>query len=197
VNHRSHSPSRRIWVAALLAIVAFSTVALSEELFVTEALQPGAVLDVGGQLLTGTDYRSLVTVGEGIVHPYALTGEDLVMRPGYIAITRLMKAQDPIGIEPEQAPVLVDRLDGNFPNPFNPATTIRFSLAGPGPATLRVYDVQGRIVRTLVDEPLTAGEHSVRWDGRTEGGAQAASGVYFMRLQTPGFTDHQKLVMSR
>jgi hypothetical protein len=197
VKHRSHSPSRHIWIAATLAIVAFATVGLSEELFVTEALQPGAVLDVGGQLLTGTGYRSLVTVGEGIVHPYALTGEELVMRPGYIAITQLMKAQDPVGIELEPAPVVANRLHGNFPNPFNPATTVRFSLAGPGPASLRIYDVQGRVVRTLVDEPMVAGEHTVRWDGRTDSGAQAASGVYFMRLQTADFTDHRKLVMSR
>lgn len=73
------------------------------------------------------------------------------------------------------------RLYQNFPNPFNPATTIRFRLHTAGVTTLRVYDVLGKEVATLVDETLPAGEHAVRFDGST-----FASGVYCYRLRVAG-----------
>ncbi len=69
-----------------------------------------------------------------------------------------------------------------YPNPFNPSTTISFSLPAPGHATLAVYDIAGRKVRTLVSGPMTAGEHAVAWDGRDDGGKPVASGVYLTRL---------------
>jgi len=72
----------------------------------------------------------------------------------------------------------------NAPNPFNPQTEIAFSLAGPEPVKLAVYDMQGRLVRTLVDELRTAGEHSVIWDGTDDRGQRVASGSYLYRLQT-------------
>ena len=69
-----------------------------------------------------------------------------------------------------------------WPNPFNPQTTIEFTNPRQGAVQLHVYDVQGRLVRTLVAETMTAGSHSVMWDGRDEAGLGAASGVYFARL---------------
>ena len=70
------------------------------------------------------------------------------------------------------------------PNPFNPVTNIAFTVpAGTESATLRVYDVSGRLVATLVDEAMPAGAHSVVWDGTNRGGEQLASGVYFARLE--------------
>jgi spore coat protein A len=73
-------------------------------------------------------------------------------------------------------------LDQNEPNPFNPMTRIRFSLNGDRQVALRVYDVAGRLVRTLVERELTSGEHVVTWDGRSDAGVQSPSGVYFYRL---------------
>lgn len=70
----------------------------------------------------------------------------------------------------------------NTPNPFNPTTTIRFELAQAGRASLRVYSAQGRLVRTLVDEPLRAGAYQVRWDGRDGAGRGVASGIYYYEL---------------
>jgi subtilisin family serine protease len=75
-------------------------------------------------------------------------------------------------------------LSGAVPNPFNPSTDIKFSLPGDSFVTLRVYDVAGRPVRTLVSQSLGQGGHSVRWDGKTDSGQDVASGVYFSRLQT-------------
>ncbi|MCD4829965.1 MAG: T9SS type A sorting domain-containing protein [Candidatus Cloacimonetes bacterium] len=68
---------------------------------------------------------------------------------------------------------------GNYPNPFNPSTTIAFSLVEPAHSTLCVYNIRGRRVATLLDEPLPAGEHSVTW--QAEG---CSSGIYFARLTT-------------
>jgi hypothetical protein len=71
---------------------------------------------------------------------------------------------------------------GNFPNPFNPSTVIHFTLARPGFTSVVVYDVAGRQVQVLAAEPMSAQEHRLNWDGRTEGGHPAPAGVYFYRI---------------
>ncbi len=75
-------------------------------------------------------------------------------------------------------------LYNNLPNPFNPSTTIRFALPSDQQIRLRIYDVAGRLVRTLADEGFTAGTHDLLWNGKDQGGAQTATGVYFYRLET-------------
>lgn len=77
-------------------------------------------------------------------------------------------------------------LHQNVPNPFNPGTTIRFEVVPPASATLRVYDVAGRLVATLVENEVVSGERTVRWNGRNRSGNAVASGVYFYRLDTAG-----------
>lgn len=69
-----------------------------------------------------------------------------------------------------------------WPNPFNPQTAIQFTNPRAGQVSLAIYDVQGRLVRTLVDESLTSGSHERMWDGRTDTGSRSASGVYFARM---------------
>ena len=85
----------------------------------------------------------------------------------------------PYDFGPEAAFVL----EGMYPNPTRSASTVSFSLDEAGPATLAVYDVMGRKVATLVDQPMPAGAHEVRWDGRSASGRAVASGVYLLRLQ--------------
>jgi len=98
--------------------------------------------------------------------------------------------------EPTPSPVLADVLHQNAPNPFNPETTIRYTVAQAGRATIHIYSVGGSLVRTLVDKQHGAGSYSVRWDGRDDQGRRLASGVYFYRLETPaGSTDSKKLIM--
>jgi hypothetical protein len=84
---------------------------------------------------------------------------------------------------------------GNYPNPFNPLTKIQFSLERTGSASLKVYDVQGRLVRQLVDRVLTVGPHSVVWDGMDDHGQRAGSGVYFARLVSGGQVAEHKMVL--
>ncbi|MCK4511047.1 T9SS type A sorting domain-containing protein [bacterium] len=95
--------------------------------------------------------------------------------------------------------VFADRLDHARPNPFNPVTTIDYSLATDGRVTIRVFDCAGRVVRTLVDSPAEAGVHTVIWNGITDTGQRAASGVYFVKMESAGhsgaFRATRKLVL--
>ena len=72
------------------------------------------------------------------------------------------------------------------PNPFNPATTITFTVASPGDTRLIVYNLAGQVVNTLVNRSLMTGEYSVTWNGRDVKGMQMASGIYFVRLENCG-----------
>ncbi len=89
----------------------------------------------------------------------------------------------------------VTALHPNVPNPFNPLTEIRFDLSSRGPVTLRVFDIGGRQVRTLVNETRPAGWYRVSWNGLDEAGARVASGIYFYRLETPSFSPSRKMVL--
>lgn len=92
-------------------------------------------------------------------------------------------------------PSAATHLGPNYPNPFNPSTSIPFTLARAGRVTLRVYDVSGRVVATLVDGVTAAGEHVTHWDGRDARGLRASSGVYLARLDVDGTIDTRKLVL--
>ncbi len=83
----------------------------------------------------------------------------------------------------------------NHPNPFNPATTIAFSLARDTRVELKVYDARGALVRTLVDGTRPAGEQSVVWNGRDDADRQVAAGVYIYRLQADGVDVQRKMTL--
>jgi len=70
-----------------------------------------------------------------------------------------------------------------YPNPFNPATTIRFKLNAPASVALQIFDIRGALVKTLVERDLNAGVHEQRWNGRDNSGRHVASGIYFYRLR--------------
>jgi len=88
-------------------------------------------------------------------------------------------------------------LGQNAPNPFNPSTTISYSVpeGQTVQATLKVYDLRGRLVRTLVDAECQPGNYSVFWDGRDEKGQQLSSGVYLYRMRAGDFTQTRKMVL--
>ena len=99
--------------------------------------------------------------------------------------------------DPIRGTVGVTRLFENRPNPFNPRTTLRFSLATAGRADLAIYDVSGRRVRTLVDANLAAGEHTEVWDGSDDAGHRVAAGIYWSQLRAGGFESQKKMVVLR
>ncbi len=87
------------------------------------------------------------------------------------------------------------RLFQNTPNPFNPETEIRFELAASSHVSITVFDAAGRLVRTLESGNRPAGVHTVRWNGRGDGGETVSSGVYFYRMRATGFDETRKMVL--
>jgi outer membrane protein assembly factor BamB len=85
----------------------------------------------------------------------------------------------------------------NFPNPFNPETTIRFRLPGPSHVTLSIYDSAGRLVKTLVDDTQPSGRYKRRWDGTNAAGDKVGSGLYFYQLSTEDYTVTRSMVLLR
>ncbi len=83
----------------------------------------------------------------------------------------------------------------NHPNPFNPSTTIQYDLPEAGHVQIRVFDIRGRVVSTLVDRQEEAGVHVVQWNGREDSGRTLSSGVYFYRMETASFSRIRKMVL--
>ena len=89
------------------------------------------------------------------------------------------------------------RLSPAWPNPFRDETVIRFALPAAGPASVRVYNVAGRLVRELPTQRGSAGLNERIWDGKDADGDTVASGIYFVRVEAGGETAHGKLVLVR
>jgi len=98
-------------------------------------------------------------------------------------------------------PLVRARLYQNHPNPFNPSTTIPFTVPGPDgerrAVSLAIYDVRGSRIRTLVDGAFPTGRHALQWDGRNQRGESVSSGVYFVQLRAGGVRATRKMVLLR
>ena len=80
-----------------------------------------------------------------------------------------------------------------FPNPFNPETTIRFSLPWEAPVSVKVFNTQGQFVVDLVDESLPAGNFEITWDGKDADGVEVSSGVYVYKIEAPNLSLSKKV----
>jgi Secretion system C-terminal sorting domain len=129
--------------------------------------------------LDSISVRALVVYGDSV---YAVTYND-----GLYILTRNGSTN---GVKRAVSAPNTFALFQNYPNPFNPATTIRFELAASSKAILKVYDLLGREVATLVDGQMNAGMHQVSFDA-----SRFASGIYFYRIQAGGFTATKKLLL--
>lgn len=117
-------------------------------------------------------------------------------------VTLPVVVHPPSGVRPEEPETRIPTiysLSQNYPNPFNPVTSIRYDVpAGSGEKAkvlLRIYDLRGRLVATLVDAEKQPGTYSAVWDGRDEKGTIVPSGIYFYRMNSGGFTSARKMVM--
>jgi hypothetical protein len=86
-------------------------------------------------------------------------------------------------------------LEQNYPNPFNPTTTIRYHIPQSGRLSLKIFDMLGREVRTLVDGNIEAGSYQASWDGKNESGYDVPSGIYFYQLSTNGGWQTRKMTL--
>ena len=108
-------------------------------------------------------------------------------------ITFSVPIQTGIGDPPAAGSVV--SLGEAYPNPFNPATTIPFTLASDTRVTLGIYDALGRRVRTLIDEERPAGPQAVTWDGRDDESRPVPSGIYFVELSASGTVISRKIAV--
>jgi hypothetical protein len=156
-----------------------------------------AGLQYAGPFGSGTAEGRLVYLG----FPFEAIGSESIRSEvmgrvlGYFQISTGALEQDP------RDDALPGRfaLHQNHPNPFNPSTTISFSLPGPGPEriTLRIFNILGQEVRTLLAAPLDPGAHAVSWDGRDDAGQPVSSGIYFCTLRSSRLRQSRKMVLLR
>jgi hypothetical protein len=112
-----------------------------------------------------------------------------------IVMENVLDWLDPDLTGAEEIPARALALSQNVPNPFNPKTDIRFQLGHAGAVKLEVFDVQGRLIKTLADGSMSAGDHLVTWDGTDRSGLKAPSGLYFYKLAANGKSETKKMVM--
>ena len=145
------------------------------------------ILPIQAHFTTGLvfDAGSVLTV-RPLSHPASVVWE--FVWSGYLAGSTA-------DVNEESPPAPGSTLGQNVPNPFNPTTEIRYTLGSPGEAMLRIYDSQGRLVRTLVEAHKESGEHVVAWDGRSDVGHALASGVYYYELTTDRGSEKRKAVL--
>jgi len=93
--------------------------------------------------------------------------------------------------------VVATALNGNYPNPFNPETTISYSVMKPGRVRLQIYNLKGQLVRSLVDEEHAAGHYKRVFDGKDNYSRSLASGVYLIRMTAPGYEKVSKMMLMK
>ena len=141
------------------------------------------------------------SIGPGYVcHCHIIDHEDNeMMRPFKVTAnpSRQLIAQarnGSLNLTNEQKPVKFE-LNQNYPNPFNPSTEIRFSIPVNNKVELRIFNVLGQLVKTLVNDTYSPGEHIVRWDGTNDSGSKVTSGVYIYQLKSGNLLQNKKMVM--
>lgn len=145
------------------------------------------IMDINGIGRIAAGQTTVLTVqGEATV--LSALGADIQGRTFEITIGETAKAE-----------VLPSRfaLHQNQPNPFNPTTEIAFSLPNAADVTLEVYNITGQRIATLVDGHLSAGYHTVIWDGTDDNARLAASGIYLYRIKADGFVETRKMVLMK
>ena len=89
------------------------------------------------------------------------------------------------------------KLYNNYPNPFNPQTTIKYDLQKPGKVVIEIFNLLGQKIKSLVNEDKAAGSYTTTWNGTTDKGLHAASGIYFYRIKTENFSNIKKMILMR
>lgn len=126
---------------------------------------------------------------------YSVSGKD-----GFIFLFLIRAYVSSIGSEVSEPIEIIPSayaLEQNYPNPFNPETVISFSLPKPGNVKIKIYDMLGNEIRTLIDEERFAGKHNIYWNSTDNFGKRVASGVYFYTISADNFTQTKKMVLMK
>jgi len=139
----------------------------------------------------------LYAVGEGgIIARWSGAGWSVMSTPTIEELHDVW-GHSPSSTGSDPIPSAVDIGLSNYPNPFNPSTTISYTVDSMGQASLEIYDVTGRMIRHLAGGTMEPGTYSARWDGTNDGGHRVASGTYFLRLRTERKAVTRKIVLAR
>jgi len=120
-----------------------------------------------------------------------------VSNDAFIFMVDDVKITGPTSNENEVAPVYATALKGNFPNPFNPETTIQYSVKENSPVSIEIFNVKGQKVRSLVNNVKEAGEHTVVWNGTDDNGRAVSSGVYYFKMNAGKYSSTKKMIMMK
>ena len=141
-----------------------------------------------------------ISADDGIVNipvDFTLTDEfvAIVYKAGYSVDTALLVPEIVLDAGDDSGNPLPESfaLYQNFPNPFNPATTVRFDVPSTAHVVVGIYNVLGQFVNVLLDDQVAAGSHEVEWNGLDLAGCNVSSGVYFARLSSPGYSQAIKM----
>ncbi len=173
---------------------------------VTHRYVPGTTPGEGAFVLNANPAAHWNTILSSVVWEHIVEAEGSPPGPpGDLVAGRILQAVLPPGCAAEQDPTDIaagpralppaTRLHPNYPNPFNPTTTIAYDLPQPARVRLVIYDVSGRKIRDLVDADEPAGHRTVIWDARNASNEPVASGVYFYRLFAGDFVRTRKMVL--
>lgn len=148
------------------------------------------VISAAGSPGTGQDLHSVGSLGQPSPVGHGISAEFQLHAGFWSNRSRPVSGVDIPSLEPG-----INRLVGVRPNPFNPSTEIALKVGTAGMVALRIHDLQGRRVRTLVREKLTPGLHSVNWNGRDDAGRQMPSGVYFVNFKAGAVNQTIKVLL--
>ncbi|MCD4650292.1 MAG: T9SS type A sorting domain-containing protein [Candidatus Cloacimonetes bacterium] len=159
-----------------------------------DVYQKKTVFDLGS--LPDSNYNSMFAVGEYIVTSSGYyTLADNGSRPLHIAKLHYTEIDEIIANQDEDVPISnTDNLT-TYPNPFNPETTIEFTLTEPSLTELSVFNIKGQLVKSLVNQCLKSGVHKINWDGKNNSGQSSSSGIYFFKLEHDNETVVQKATL--
>jgi hypothetical protein len=193
-------PKRFLFVAVLtsLPLITVSTTmsgdAGGEEALVARSSYAirSAVLGVAGSRGASPGYVGNGTLGQS-------TPIGIGSAAGWTLYAGFWKAflMVPVGVEEMESEAVRDCLFSCSPNPFHEHTRFEYTIARAGPVEVRVFDVRGRVIRTLTDQVHSAGKHQLAWDGRTDRGTLVSSGLYFYRLDAGSFSSVKRMLVLR
>ncbi len=121
---------------------------------------------------------------------YTVTAENGDEQIWIVTVTLLVSSDD--NLTPS-----VTKLTGNFPNPFNPTTTISFSVKEAGHVSINIYNMKGQLVKTLMNEHLEAAYHSAVWNGKDNSNKMVSSGIYFYKMRSGNYTSTKKMILMK
>lgn len=173
-----------------LVVIFFITAFLVQHSLEAQITTSKSVMSNGGLVIIDNEYGIIGTVGQSFIG--VVENSNSVNQVGFWYLTNQLAATG-IADDLNQNLPAEFSLEQNYPNPFNPETEIPFQLPKESHVVLKIFNIRGQLIRTLVHADYTPGFYSVRWDGKDNNGISVSSGLYFYRFQAGNFVQVKKM----